>query len=339
MKKVLGALAALALVVWVVSWFRMPEAVATSGGRPWPGGLGSLESVQARLKPMQANAASVQLTALVNAIPNHEPIAEFVAREIARGELRIGVPPALPDVKAMRDLLLREPIVWSRRDGIDHPDISAMRGVQMHAARLLVATALAKARSNDPTAWDELHAAWRLSHALDGHPQVMAQTAALSTVRMINGVAWKLPLPAPDWFLELQQRDPIAPLLAAYQFQTASYWSDGEQLFPTKWHADSVDHDRQIAETVFRTTACDVTVPMNKLGVDLASVWRRAFRYRAEREATRNAMRIREGNAIETKSVCSDGSWAFDGKTLRFSRAIETAAPDRPMPLALEVKE
>ena len=70
----------------------------------------------------------------------------------------------------------------------------------------------------------------------------------------------------------------------------------------------------------------------------MRSVWRRAFRYRAEREATANALRVREGKPIEPASRCSDGAWTFDGTTLRFSREIPTTAPDRPMPLALRVK-
>jgi hypothetical protein len=77
---------------------------------------------------------------------------------------------------------------------------------------------------------------------------------------------------------------------------------------------------------------------MNELGTDLTSVWRRAFRYRAEREATANALRVREGKSIETGSRCSAGGWMFDGATLRFSREIATAAPDTPMPLVLSVK-
>jgi hypothetical protein len=156
--------------------------------------------------------------------------------------------------------------------------------------------------------------------------------------RMINAVAWKMPLPAPAWLGELQQRDSVRPLLESYQYQTASYWADGAQLFPTKWHADSVENDRRIAEEVFRTTQCDVNARMNQLGTDLSSVWRRAFRYRAEREATANALRVREGKPIETASQCSDGGWTFDGTTLRFSREITTAPPDRPMPLVLRVQ-
>ena len=337
MKKLLIVVVVIALVVWVVTWFRAPKAVATSAAKPWPGGMGTLASVADRLPPQQANGASVKLTALANALPKNDAIGEFVARETARGELTIGEPPALPDVSALRELLLREPIVWKRQEGIDHPDTEAMRVVQLTAARALVASALAKARANDPAAWEDLHAAWKLGRALEGHPQVMAQTAALTTSRMINAAAWKMPLPAPAWLAELQQRDSVQPLLEAYQFQTASYWADGASMFPTKMLADSVEHDRQIAEELFSTRNCDVTARANKLGVDLTTVWRRAFRYRAEREATANALRVREGKPIEPASRCSDGGWTLDGTTLRFQREIATTPPDRAMPLVLRV--
>jgi len=339
MKKVLVVVAAIALVVWVISWFRTPEAVATSAARPWPGGMGSLKSVADRLPPQQANDASVKLTALANALPKNEAAGEFVAREIARGELTIGQPPALPDVSAIRELLLRQPVVWERREGIGGGnDANAERAVQLTVARALVASALTKARANDSSAWEDLHAVWKLSLSLDGHPQVMVQTAALSMARMINAVAWKLPLPAPAWLGELQQRDSLRPLLEAFQHQTASYAQDGLSIFPTKMLASSVDRDRGIAEELVNETRCDVNARATELGTDLTSVWRRAFRYRAEREATANALRVREGKPIETASRCSDGGWTFDGTTLRFRREIATAAPDRPMPLVLAVK-
>jgi hypothetical protein len=339
MKKALVIVAVIALVVWALSWFRSPAAVATAGAQAWPGGLGTLDAVAGRWPPLQANAASVKLTALAKALPKDDAVDEFVWREIAKGELAIGAPPALPDVSAIRALLLREPIVWQRREGIGgDDDTQTMRVVQLTAARTLVASALAKARANDPAAWEELHAVWKLARSLDGQPQMLTQTAALSMARMINAVAWKMPLPAPAWLGELQQRDGVRPLLESFQYQAASYSEDGLRLFPTKMLADSVDRDRGIAEELFRTTWCEVSPRANELGTDLTSVWRRAFRYRAEREATANALRVREGKPIETASRCSDGWWTFDGTTLRFSRAITTAAPDRPMPLVLRVK-
>jgi hypothetical protein len=203
---------------------------------------------------------------------------------------------------------------------------------------LLVATALRKAHANDPAAWEELHAVWNLARSMDAEPQVMSQTAALAMRRMINAVAWKMPLPAPAWLGELQQRDDVRRLLEAFQYQVASYWTDGARLFPTKILANAVDRDRAIAEALSHETRCDVTTPMNELGTDLSSVWRRAFRYRAEREATANALRVREGRPIEARSRCSDGAWTFDGTAVRFTREIPPPPRDTPMPLVLRVK-
>jgi hypothetical protein len=279
----------------------------------------------------QANGASAKLTTLANALPKNEAINDFVARETARGELTINEPPTLPDISAIRELL-REPVVRESEDGIGGGDeANVRRTMQMTVARVLVASALVKARANDSAAWDDLHAVWQLAHTLDGHPPVMAQTAALAMAQVINAVAWKMPLPQPAWLGELQAHDNVRPLLEAFQFQTASYWDDGAWMFPTKWLASSIEHDRLIAEELFNLTRCEVDAPVNELGTDLTSVWRRAFRYRAEREATVNALRAREGKSIETGSRCSDGGWMFDGTTLRFSREIVTAAPDRSM--------
>jgi hypothetical protein len=300
--------------------------------------MGTLSGAAEQRRPLDANAASVKLTALAKALPKNEVVDDFVEREIARGELTISDPPVLADVSPIRELLLREPIVWERRIKFDDVEVAERRTVQMTVARTLVASALAKARENDPAAWDNLHAVWKLAQTLDGHPQMMAQTAALSMARMINAVAWKMPLPAPAWFGELQARDNVRPLLEAFQYQTAWYWESSARVFPTKWLAASVDHDRQIAEEVFNLTRCDVKTPINDLGVDLTTVWRRAFRYRAEREATANALRVREGKSIETGSRCSDGGWTFDGTTLHFSREIAPAATEKPMPLVLHVK-
>ena len=339
MKQVLIiVIAAIGLVGTIVLSFRNGGAVATSAAHQWPGQMGSLQTVGDRWPQQEANDASVKLTSLAEALPkNDTALEDFVAHEIRRGELTIGAAPALPDVSAVRDLLLREPVVWERYDEIGDSRAIAMRAMLMTMARALVASALAKALANAPAAWDDLHAVWKLARTLDEHPQMMIQTAALAMARMINAVAWKMPLPAPAWFNELQARDRVRPLLNSFQHQTASYWQSGARIFPTKWLANSIDHDRKIAEDLFNFTGCDVNPPMNELGTDLTSLWRRAFRYRAEREATANALRARQGKSIETSSRCGDGEWTFDGTTLRFSREIATAPPDNPMPLVLRV--
>ncbi len=166
---------------------------------------------------------------------------------------------------------------------------------------------------------------------------LMTQTAALTMARMINAVAWKLPLPAPAWFYELHAHDPVRRLIEAFQYQTASYWEGGTHLFLTKWLAKAVAHDRAIAEELIGLDTCDVQMRMNELGPDLGSVWRRAFRFRAGREATAQALRLRAGQPLEASSACSGGSWSFDGTTLRFSQEIPLAADELPMPLVLRL--
>ena len=338
MKNVLIVIAVILLFVWIVSWFRTPAAVASAASKSWPGNLGTLDSVASRYPRVKASEASMKLMTLATTLPRSKAIDDFVAREIARGEMAIDEPPAVPDLSAIRDLLLRGNITWGQRWRIGDDKTTALRATQMNAARVLIASALTKARAQDGASWDDLHAVWNLARSFDGHPQVMMQTAAMSMVRMINAVAWKMPLPAPAWLSDLEQRDEVLPLLEAFQAQTRSYAETGPaRVFPTKFIADSVENDRRIAEALFIETRCDVTARMNVLGTDLSAVWRRAFRYRAEREATSNALRIREGKMVEPASRCSDGSWTFDGTTLRFTREIPTAPPDKPMPLALRV--
>src|SRR5918997_6283192 len=121
-KAALIVVAAIGLVAGVVLQFRNEDAVATSAARPWPGGMGKLDAVADRWPPLKANGASVRLTELANALPKNEAVDDFVAREITRGELTIGEPPALPDVSAIRELLLGQARAWEREDGIGGRD-------------------------------------------------------------------------------------------------------------------------------------------------------------------------------------------------------------------------
>ncbi|HEY2321440.1 MAG TPA: hypothetical protein VGJ82_01130 [Thermoanaerobaculia bacterium] len=197
------AVIAVALLVWVASWFWNKEAVVASASRPWP-------VTAAHPTPQRTNDAALKLTALAKALPRSEAVDAFVSHEIARGELAIGRLPALPDVTAIGELLLSAPVIG----GGD--EIEARRKTALIVTRALGADALSK------ESWDDLHAAWYLARSLDGHPQTMAQTAALAMARMINAAAWKMPLPVPIWFAEVQERDDVRPL-QSFQFQTASY--------------------------------------------------------------------------------------------------------------------
>ena len=116
-------------------------------------------------------------------------------------------------------------------------------------------------------------------------------------------------------------------------------------MFPLKPFADRVERERTLAADLARATKCefdrvpetgDRADPLGRLDIG----WQRAFRYRAEREATANALRARAGQPIEESSQCSDGGWSFDGKTLRFAKPIPLPERrDTSMPLTLHVRE
>lgn len=208
--------------------------------------MGSLEKVGDRWPQREPTNASRQLSALTEALPkNDTALDDFVAREILRDQITIGEVPSLPDVSPIRELLLKEQVVWERHDELGDSRAIAMRAMHMTMARALVGSALNKARANDSSAWDDLQAVWKLARSLDNHPQLMTQTAALAMARMVNAVAWKMPLPAPEWLGELQARDNVRPLLDAFQHQAANYWKSGARFFRRSgWQPRSIMIDK-----------------------------------------------------------------------------------------------
>jgi len=111
MKKALVMLVLLAAAVYVASWFWAGDEVAAAAARPWPDGLGTLAAVPDRYPPQHENEAARKLTTLAGPVAENDAVTTYMRQEIARGELTIAEPPAIPDVSAIRDLLLREPIV------------------------------------------------------------------------------------------------------------------------------------------------------------------------------------------------------------------------------------
>ena len=55
---------------------------------------------------------------------------------------------------------------------------------------------------------------------------------------------------------------------------------------------------------------------------NLASIWQRVFRFRAEIEATQRALELREGRPPRTQSDCTDGKWVYSAGGLQFSRRL-----------------
>lgn len=343
MKKVLVIFVLLAAAVYVASWFWAGDEVAAAAARPWPDGLGTLAAFSDRYPPQHENEAARKLTKLAAFVAENDAVTIYVRQEIARGELTIAGPPAIADVSAIRDLLLREPIVWERDLSQQHGGLLPKVAMQVSLMRALVAGALSDARQHDVAAWDDLHAAWNLTKSLDPHPHPILRIVAMSMTRAINAVAWKMPLPVPAWFDEVRDRDFVRPLFETLQYE--EWWKWNHQKFPVKPLATAIDRERNLTHELARMTGCefhrtietgDRTDPVARLDIG----WQRAFRYRVEREATANALRARAGQPIEEGSRCSDGRWSFDGKTLRFAKPI--ALPERhdtSMPLTLHLRE
>lgn len=341
MKKALLLLLTLAAAVWVASWFWASDEVGAAAARPWPEGLGTLAAVPDRYPPQHENEAARKLTKLAGTVvANDDAVMTYVRQEIARGEPIIAEPPPIAGLSAIRDLLLREPVVWERDISRQHGGLLPKVAMYRSLTRILVASALGRARQNDVAAWDELHAAWNLTKSLDGHPAPILRIVAMSMTRAINAVAWKMPLPVPAWFGEVQDRDFVRPLIETLQCEKWRRWR--ESMFPLKPFAESIDRDRTLAGELTRVTECEFNrvSGVTRTPDDLDIAWQRAFRYRAEREVTANALRARAGQPIAERSNCSDGRWSFDGKTLQFAKPIplpETV--ETSMPLTLHVRQ
>jgi hypothetical protein len=238
MKKALFVVALLAAAVYVASWFWAGNEVAAAAARPWPNGLGTLAAVPDRYPPQHENEAARTLTRLAGPVAENDAVTTYVRQEIARGELTIAEPPAIGGLSAIRDLLLREPVVWESDLAQQHGGRLPKVAMHLSLMRVLVASALGRARQHDRSAWDDLHAAWNLTKALDGHPNVILRAVAMSMTRAINAVAWKMPLPVPAWFGEVQDRDLVQPLFETAQYENWRRWK--EQKFPLKPFACSV---------------------------------------------------------------------------------------------------
>ncbi len=343
MKKALVLLALLAAAASVASWFWAGDEVDAAAAQPWPGGLGTLAAVPNRYPPQDENEAARKLTNLAGAVAENDAVTAYVRQEIARGDLTIAEPPAMTDVSGIRDLLLREQIVWERNLSQQHGGLLPKVAMHLTVMRVLVASALARARRHDGAAWEELHAAWNLTKSLDEHPHLILRTVAMSMTRAINAIAWKMPLPVPAWFDEVRDRDQVLLLIETLQFENWRTWRD--QKFPTKPLAERIERERALTGELARATGCEFNrVPQPADRADpIATLdigWQRAFRYRAEREASANALRARAGQPIEERSHCSDGGWTFDGTTLRFMKPIALPEQrDTSMPLTLNVRE
>lgn len=366
MKRALAFLAAALVVAYGAYWIHASRRVSHAIAQPWPDDLGSLESVPNRFPLQSASEAAQQLVTLaeplgVDLAPTtaktiarrgdaarsvDAALRAYVVGEMARGERTIAEPPAdvasflaaqaLTLAAIRQHLLTADGIVWPR-DIQDRQSPQPNLAGHLLLTRVLVANALLRARNGDAGAWQDLHAAWNLSRTLHEHPELMTQIVVLAIARTINAAAWKLPVPAPAWRSQMDGVDSDRLLVRSLQYEK---WVLRAQRPRTRFWpfasiemADAIDREREIAQDISRRTQCDFDARKFAKTPSLAKMWHRAFRYRAEREATRNALLLAEGRPIDPRSRCSDGAWTTDGTWLRFGRAVAGE-----MPLALKVR-
>ena len=104
---------------------------------------------------------------------------------------------------------------------------------------------------------------------------------------------------------------------------------------------DEADRWRRLAVDIAARTECDLdleevarrrreaipwwNLPAREMPVpNLAGMWQRLLRFRAEIEATERALDLRAGRPPRRDSACSDGHWEYSAGGMRFSKRLAT---------------
>jgi hypothetical protein len=114
---------------------------------------------------------------------------------------------------------------------------------------------------------------------------------------------------------------------------------------------DESDRWRRLAVDIATRTECDLdlrevarrrreaipwwNLPAREMPVpNLASMWQRLLRFRAEIEATERALDLRAGRPPRRESACSDGHWEYSAGGVRFSKRLTApAVPEAAIPV------
>jgi hypothetical protein len=366
-------LALVILGIGAALFFGRSRVETGTANRPWPLGLGVVADAPKRFPPAKDNAAATQLVELAAAADvelRYSPgrrsrggvreelrdaFTEYVRVQLERSGDTIDAPPAevaryLTDNAAPLDrirtlALSGAPIVFevdvnrlgrgegefNRADGPDPipagPNVFALQ----HIHRAFVVRALTSARDGNLAAWDELRTAWELTRPLWGRPDTTAVLGASTAARMVNAAARKLPLPPPAWLAELDTFPYEQHLAAAQQ---AEAWRGKNPALTERL--------RGMAVEVLQAKACDAESPRfdavrRKLGAratpNLIADWERLMRFRAEREARRNVLRLRAAQPPLPHTQCSDGTWQVTPASFKFTRDVPVQSPQIKYPL------
>ncbi len=402
MRKWILSVAAVVAAVWGLMWIGsavMEKTLARRDDRVWPLGLSTIHDVPNRYPLQPATPAAMRLSVLARPLeidlvprdPSGPPrpvdqresvvrteIGDYVRRQVQRANPAIDVPPETVvafladrdnEIEAVRALLISgSPLGWAQNIelGAASP-IPRLLG-HMQLGRLFVASALDRARRGDAGAWHDLQAVWMMNRNLLERPEIISAMIGVANARSVNAAARKMPLPAPEWFREVQRHDYRRAMVAAYQ---AEAWGISHRIYAetttdadpddpavtalarvrdtvlapyTRLCAsDEVDRWRVTATDIAASTLCDLdpagierkrrasipwwNVPAKAMAApNLAAVWQRVFRFRAELEATERALDLRVGRPPRQESSCTDGKWIYSAGGMRFSHRFPPPA-------------
>ncbi|HEX6100156.1 MAG TPA: hypothetical protein VF432_27835 [Thermoanaerobaculia bacterium] len=366
-------LALVILGIGAALYFGRSRVETGTANRPWPLGLGVVADAPKRFPPAKDNAAATKLVELASGADVdlrqsgtrrrmggvreelRDEFIEYVRTQLERSGDAIDAPPTdvaryltenaapLDEIRALA--LSGTPIVFEadvRHFGIGERDLSREDGPEptpigpnifalQHLHRAFIVRALMAARDGNAEAWDELRTTWELTRPLWGRPDTTSVLGASTAARMVNGAARKMPLPPPAWLAELDTFPYEQRLTAAQQ---AEAWRGKNPALTERL--------RGMAAEVLQVKACDTTSPQfdavrDKLGAratpNLTADWQRLMRFRAEREARRNVLRIRAGQPPVRDSQCSDGSWDITPSSFKFTREAPIERPQIAYPL------
>jgi hypothetical protein len=380
MKKALLWIGGILVCTWIALLVAGSSAKQKAEAKEWPMALGTLAAVPARYPATQMSPAAASLIELakpagLDLAPRDgkrpplkderftgtvvKELSDWNAAQLTRSDGRVDAqPPAVAAylldnagrLDAVRDHLLRgETLTW---------DADLAEGAQMaipnllghmQLTRVLVARSLEKSRVGDPTAWDELRAAWNLNRDRWKDPSLISSLIALATTRMVNAASAKAPGTEPAWYAEVRSVDVRKAMLAAYQVEAWMISQSDRQyadwMYPNAndkpaaagflaWlgrgylslsAANAAEHLRLMAVDVAGRSECAFDVngmqaqfanaipSWNVLGriaiPNIASSWERMQRYELEREATARLAELKRGEVPSKASRCADGAW------------------------------
>ncbi|HYO77764.1 MAG TPA: hypothetical protein VE010_14990 [Thermoanaerobaculia bacterium] len=349
--------------------FAAERAYTNAGAAQWPGGLGALTAAPERFPAVATNAAAARFTTLAARLDPPAEVSAYLKSEVERADTEIASPSAsvlayitqqAATIDLIRDhLLTAGEMVWEHDPAKGFESKPPNLLVPLRAARLLMIRALT---AEDGEA---LRAASRLAEPLLARPETISNTIGIAILRDVTAVAAKLPIEVRPWIADLLRADPERALARSMQYDTWLLWAHGsgeaERIATAAagpfFHislANYVRHQRETLAPLLHVVNCggDVdsyfadrleNIPrwnvLARIAIPaIGSTWARAFRYRAEREATLNAIRAASGEPIVSTSKCH-GTWSSEvlsagRQRVWYSRAIpKSGERDTEIPL------